>query len=45
MVDEGKSYDAVADEKLYNALSPQEKLERFLQVLATDLLANKGASS
>ncbi len=44
LIDAGQSFEAVADEKLFNQLTPQEKLERVLQVLATDLLANKGTS-
>jgi len=43
-IDAGVEFPAVVDEKVYNTLSPQEKFERVVQVIASDLLANKGAS-
>jgi MoCo/4Fe-4S cofactor protein with predicted Tat translocation signal len=43
-IDAGKEFPAATDEKVYNNLSAQEKLERMIQVVATDLLANKGTS-
>jgi molybdopterin-containing oxidoreductase family iron-sulfur binding subunit len=45
MIDAGQSFEAVADESVFNKLSAKDKLERVLQVLSTDLLANKGASA
>ncbi len=44
MIDAGKAMEATQDEKPYNELSSQEKLDRTLQTIATDLLANKGKS-
>jgi len=43
-IDDGKEFPAIADEKVYNELPPQEKFKRMVQVIVTDLIANKGAS-
>ncbi len=44
MIDGGKGFEGSKDEKPYNELSPSEKLDRALEAIASDLLANKGAS-
>ncbi len=44
MIDAGKAFEGDKDEKHYNELKLEEKLERTLQAVATDLLANKGTS-
>ncbi len=43
-IDAGTPFEASAEELNYSKLSPSERLERVLQVIATDLLANKGKS-
>ncbi len=43
LIDAGKAIEAGSDEKPYNELKSEEKLERTLQTIATDLLANKGS--
>ncbi len=43
LIDAGNAFDAAKDEKAFNELSSAEKLERILQTIATDLLANKGS--
>ena len=42
LIDAGKKTGASKDEKPFNELSSQEKLDRTLQTIATDLLENKG---
>ncbi|MDZ4847732.1 MAG: TAT-variant-translocated molybdopterin oxidoreductase [Pirellulaceae bacterium] len=44
LIDAGKTIEGSKDEKPYNELIWQEKLDRTLQTIATDLLANKGNS-
>lgn len=44
LIDAGKAIEGDKDEKPYNELANEQKLERTLQAIATDLLANKGAS-
>jgi molybdopterin-containing oxidoreductase family iron-sulfur binding subunit len=44
MIDAGKAYESSKDEKPFNELPLDEKFERTLQVVSTDLLANKGTS-
>jgi MoCo/4Fe-4S cofactor protein with predicted Tat translocation signal len=44
MIDAGKPFEGSKDEVPYNELKPSEKLDRALEAIASDLLANKGAS-